>query len=199
MISPAQGECSKSCHSDNAVAVLLLRATPEGKMKSLLAFLVAAVIAAPLAVTAHPSKADNRAAIEALENQFVAAVRAKGPDAIMKVYAPGSDLLVFDVVPPRQYVGADAYRKDWKGFLDTFKGPIKFTLGDLSIDAGGKMAYSHSIQHMTGTDTKGKPVDFTVRVTDVYRKSGGDWRIVHEHVLVPVNMDTGKPDMTSAP
>ncbi|HLY06607.1 MAG TPA: nuclear transport factor 2 family protein [Rhizomicrobium sp.] len=169
-------------------------------MKTILVLsLVAAAVAAPFAVAAHPPKADNRAAIQALEDQFAAAVQAKNLDGIMKVYAPGSDLFVFDVVPPRQYVGADAYRKDWKGFLDTFKGPIKFTVSDLAIDAGGKMAYSHSIQHISGTDTKGKPVDMTVRVTDVYRKSGGDWLIVHEHVSVPVNMDTGKPDMTSAP
>jgi uncharacterized protein (TIGR02246 family) len=152
-----------------------------------------------LAVTAHPSKADNRAAIAALEDTFAAAVRAKDLDAIMKVYAPGNDLFVFDVVPPRQYVGADAYRKDWKGFLNTFKGPVKFTISDLSIDAGGKLAYSHSAQHISGTDAKGKAVDFTVRVTDVYRKTGGDWRIVHEHVSVPVDMDTRKPDMNSSP
>ena len=158
-----------------------------------------AAVALPSAVAAHASKIDNRAAIQALEDRFAAAVRAKDLDAIMKVYAPGSDLFVFDVVPPRQYVGADAYRKDWKGFLDTFKGPVKFTLSDLSIDAAGKMAYSHSAQHITGTDTKGKAVDFIARVTDVYRKMGGDWRIVHEHVSVPVNMDTGKADMMSSP
>lgn len=169
-------------------------------MKRFLVFSVAlAAVALPPAVDAHPSKADNRAAIEALENQFVAAVNAKNLDAIMKVYAPGSDLFVFDVVPPRQYVGADAYRKDWKGFLDTFKGPIKFTISDLSIDAAGKMAYSHSAQHVSGTDTKGKSVDFIVRVTDVYRNMGGDWRVVHEHVSIPVNLDTGKPDMLSSP
>ena len=146
-----------------------------------------------------PAKADAREDIKALEDRFIAAVKAKDLDAIMKVYAPGRGLFVFDVVPPRQYVGADAYRKDWKGFLDTFKGPIKFTVSDLSIDAAGKMAYSHSVQHVSGTDTKGKAVDFTVRVTDVYRKMGGDWRVVHEHVSVPVNMDTGKPDMMSSP
>ena len=168
-------------------------------MKTVFALsLIAAAVVSPLAATAHPTKADNRAAIQALEDQFAAAVRAKDVDAIMKVYVPGSDLLVFDVVPPRQYVGADAYRKDWKEFLGTFKGPIKFTISDLSIDAGGKMAYSHSIQRVTGTDAKGKPVDMTVRVTDVYRRTGNDWRIVHEHVSVPVNTDTGKPDMTSA-
>jgi ketosteroid isomerase-like protein len=169
-------------------------------MRLVLACSIAAMgIALPLAVTAHPSKADNRAAIQALEDQFAAAVRAKDLDAIMKVYAPGSDLFVYDIVPPRQYVGADAYRKDWKSFVDTFKGPIKFTISDLSIDAAGKMAYSHSAQHVSGTDTKGKPVDFIARVTDVYRKLGGDWRVVHEHVSVPVNMDTGKPDMMSSP
>ena len=37
----------------------------------------------------------------------------------MKNYAPDETLLVFDVVPPREYKGADAFRKDWQGFLDS--------------------------------------------------------------------------------
>ncbi|HEX3432280.1 MAG TPA: nuclear transport factor 2 family protein [Rhizomicrobium sp.] len=160
--------------------------------------IAAIAVGVPLSAIGHPSTANSGAAIQALEDQFAAAVRAKDVDAIMKVYGRGSDLFVFDLVPPRQYVGAEAYRKDWKAFLDTFKGPIKFTISDLAVDAAGKMAYSHSVQRMNGTDRKGKSVDFTVRVTDIYRKMGGDWRIVHEHVSVPVNMDTGKPDMTSS-
>jgi hypothetical protein len=31
-----------------------------------------------------------------------------------------------------------------------------------------------------------------VRLTDAYRKINGNWLIVHEHVLVPVDLDTGK-------
>ena len=169
-------------------------------MRLVLGYWIAAiVIGLPTVAAARPSQADNKAAVQALEEQFVAAVRAKDLDAIMKVYAPGSELFVFDVVPPRQYVGADAYRKDWKSFLDTFNGPIKFTISDLSIDAAGKMAYSHSAQHVNGINTKGRSVDFIARVTDVYRKTGGNWRIVHEHVSVPVDLDTGKPDMNSSP
>jgi len=38
-----------------------------------------------------------------------------------------------------------------------------------------------------------------VRVTDVYRKTGGRWKIVQEHVSVPVDFATGKPDMLSKP
>ena len=46
--------------------------------------------------------------IRALEDRFVAAVKAKDVEAVMKGYAPGAELFVFDVTPPRQYVGFDA-------------------------------------------------------------------------------------------
>jgi ketosteroid isomerase-like protein len=44
-----------------------------------------------------------------------------------------------------------------------------------------------------------KPVDFAARVADVYKKTKGDWLIVQEHVSVPVDVDTGKPDFMSKP
>lgn len=146
-----------------------------------------------------PARADARADIKALEERFVAAFTAKDVDAIMKVYAPGQALVVFDVVPPRQYDGAAAYRKDWQTFLGSFDGPIAVELTDLDIGADRNLAYSHSIQRVTGTDKQGKKLDLTVRVTDVYQKIGGQWRIVHEHVSVPVALDTGKPDLSSKP
>jgi uncharacterized protein (TIGR02246 family) len=137
------------------------------------------------------------AQIRALEDRFVAAFNAKDVDRIMKVYVPDESLLVFDVVPPRQYAGAKAYRKDWEDLFATFQGPLKFQITDLAVAADRTFGYGHSIQHVTGTDTKGQPVDLTVRVTDVYRKIRGNWLIVHEHVSVPVDLDTGKPDFMS--
>ena len=77
-----------------------------------------------------PAWADAAADIRALEDRFVAAFKAKDVDAIMKVYAPDQTLVVFDVVPPRQYVGAAAYRKDWQTFLGSFEGPITVELTD---------------------------------------------------------------------
>ncbi len=143
--------------------------------------------------------ADARADIQALEDRFIAAVKAKDVDAIMKVYVPDQTLFVFDVVPPRQYVGAAAYRKDWQEFLGIFPGPITFEVSDLDIIAGDDLAYSHSIQRVAGTDKKGKKLDVTVRVTDVYKKIAGNWLVIHEHVSVPVDLDTGKPDLSSKP
>jgi ketosteroid isomerase-like protein len=165
----------------------------------------AAIVAlmSAIALSVLPSivraESGDEASIRALEDSFVAAVNAKNVNAIMKVYVPDESLLVFDVVPPRQYVGAKAYAKDWTDFLGMFKGSLKFEISDLSVTADGTMGFGHSIQRVSGTDTKGQPVDLTVRVTDVYRKINGNWLIVHEHVSVPVDLETGKPDVSSKP
>ena len=102
-------------------------------------------------------------------------------------------------VPPRQYVGAAAYRKDWQTFFDTFEGPITVELTDLDVAADRNLAFSHSIQRVAGTDKQGKKLDLTVRVTDVYKKARGRWLIIHEHVSVPVDLDSDKPDLNSKP
>jgi uncharacterized protein (TIGR02246 family) len=162
--------------------------------------IAAAAAAASLSITV-PVRADTKdvEAIRRLESQFAEAVNAGNVDAIMKVYAPGQGLVVFDVVPPRQYIGADAYRKDWQTFVSMFAGPVKFDISDLAITADGEHAYSHSIQHVSGSDTKNQPFDLVVRVTDVYRKTNGKWLIVHEHVSVPVDLETKQPDLSSKP
>ena len=159
------------------------------------------VIFVALSMTAFgaPARADAGADIKGLEERFVAAVKAKDLDAIMKAYPPDQTLVVFDVVPPRQYVGAAAYRKDWQMFLDSFEGPITVELTDLDVAADRNLAYSHSIQRVAGTDKQGKKLDLTVRVTDIYKRVRGRWLIIHEHVSVPVDLDAGKPDLSSKP
>jgi|SRR5208282_630339 len=112
---------------------------------------------------------------------------------------PDESLVVFDVIPPRQYVGADAYKKDLQGFLGSFNGPVTFENSDLQVVADGKLGCAHYVQHLAGTGKDGKPVDITVRVTDVLRKVKGKWLIMHEHVSVPVDIASGKADLSSKP
>ena len=140
---------------------------------------------------------DDEAAIRALEVRFASAFNAGDVDAMMKNYIPDKTLVVFDVVPPRQHLGADAYRKAWIIFFTHFNGSPKIKITDLNITVAGNIGFSHSIQNVTGTDIKGQPVDRTVRVTDGYRKIDGSWLIVLEHVSVPVDLVTGKPDFDS--
>jgi uncharacterized protein (TIGR02246 family) len=143
------------------------------------------------------TSAQDQAAIKTLEDHFVAAFNAKDVNAIMALYTPGDNLIVFDAVPPRQYTGWDAYKKDWESIFAANPGPASIQLTDLDITVGGDVAYGHSIQVASFTDKSGKTATSTMRVTDGYRKVNGQWLISHEHVSVPVDFSTMKPDMNS--
>lgn len=147
----------------------------------------------PVADTSAKDQAD----IKALEDRFVAAFKAKDVNAVMACYASDQSLIVFDAVPPRQYTGAPAYRKDFEDFFAMSPGPVDLSMSDLDITVGGDVAYSHNIQHATLTDKDGKKMEMTVRVTDGYKKINGGWLISHEHVSVPVDLVTLKPDLNS--
>jgi uncharacterized protein (TIGR02246 family) len=155
----------------------------------------AAEAKAPAAPDAGKAASD-KAQIAALEKRFAAAFNAKDVAKIMSVYARNG-LFVYDFTPPRASVGWEAYKANWQGlFKEGFPGPIKFSISDLAITTEGDMAYSHSIQTV---EAPGNPLPkLVVRVTDVYRKTGGHWQM-HEHVSVPVNPATGKGDLLSTP
>jgi uncharacterized protein (TIGR02246 family) len=141
--------------------------------------------------------AQDQAAIKALEDRFVTAFDARDVNAIMALYTPGDSLIVFDATPPRQYTGWAAYKKDWEAIFAANPGPTSMVLSDLDITVGGDVAYGHSIQVASFTDKSGKTMSSTMRVTDGYRKVNGQWLISHEHVSVPVDFSTMKPDLDS--
>jgi uncharacterized protein (TIGR02246 family) len=138
------------------------------------------------------TSAQDQAAIRALEDKFAAAFNAKDVNGIMALYSSSDDLVVFDVVPPQQYTGWAAYKKDWDDTFAAFPGPVVFQVNDLAVTVGGDVAYSHSIQSATMTDAKGKKFSMTVRVTDGYKKVNGQWLIAHEHASIPVDLATMK-------
>ena len=136
---------------------------------------------------------DDEAAIRALEDKFAAAVNAGDVDAIMKNYIPDKSFVVFDVVPRKKYLGADAYRKAWADFFYALQGHAEIRPSLISsITVDGNVGFGHSFMNLKGTDMQGHLVDRTVRVTAGYRKIGGNWLIVQEHISVPVDFATGK-------
>jgi ketosteroid isomerase-like protein len=114
----------------------------------------------------------------------------------MACYAPGDDLVVYDIGTPREFDGQKAVRGDFQNFFDTVKNP-KVEFVSLHVVTDGKMALANSVQHFTGTDKSGKPADMTFRVTDVWQKQEGQWKMIHTHVSFPTDMASGKADMQS--
>ena len=167
-------------------------------MKGAICTLVVAVliVVAPGQNSSNSGGSDE-AAIRTLEQNFAQAVKAKDVNKIMNVYEHSAKLVVFDVIPPREYVGWDAYKKDWQDFLATFSGPVTFEIDGLDVTAVGNLGYGYSFQRVAGKSADGTAIDMTVRVTDVYRKSDGKWLVVHEHISVPVDLKSGKADLQS--
>ncbi len=164
-----------------------------------------AVVATTIAVTmsaassAASSVGSDVMKIRALESRYARALVARDLDAVMRVYIPGQDLFIFEAVPPRQVLGATAYRKHVQDFLANFQAPFTYDVRDVVVTVVGDVAYGHNIQHLIGIDNSGNRFDMTFRVTDLYRKVEGHWFIVQEHASFPVDPQTGKADFSSAP
>ena len=125
--------------------------------------------------------------IRQLVEEWATAIGAKDVDRAVSYYAP--DVVSFDLTPPLQYAGADAIRQGLAQWFPTWVGPIGYEIRDLTITVGGDVAFSRSLNHMTGKRTGGTETDVWVRATVGFRKVGGTWQIVHEHASVPLYMD----------
>ena len=91
-----------------------------------------------LPTTAQTASTDEEQ-IRGVYERLISGCKAKDLDAIMKAYVANQSLLVFDALPPRQYVGAKAYREDWEGFLAFFGSPAK-TVGGPGLLAALRIA-----------------------------------------------------------
>ncbi|SRR5579885_3162975 len=145
------------------------------------------------------SATDTEAAIKALEHDLGVAVRHKDLDRLMGHYTVSENLVVFDVTPPRQFTGWEAYKEQWRSALAACKDSPVFEIKDLSVYGGAGYAFSHSIQHFACTNQQDKKVDLLLRVTDGYANFKGTWLIAHEHISVPVDLATGKADLETKP
>ena len=168
-------------------------------MRTLIALGAALVFSASALAADHAAANADKAAIQALEDTYNAGFTAKDVDKVMSVYLPGKELFVFDVVPPREYRGSDAYRKDFEGLFAAFPGPVKNTISEQTIHVVGSLAYGHNVQTGEFVGHDGAKVKIVVRTTDIYRKIDGKWLIVEEHNSLPVDLQTMKPVMESKP
>jgi uncharacterized protein (TIGR02246 family) len=132
------------------------------------------------------SKPSDEADIRRRIADWAKALRARDLEGIMSHYAP--DLLTFDLAPPLRQ-RRDAVRKGLAEWLPTWDGPLGYEIRDLAVAAGDTVAFSHSVNRLSGRRTSGETTDVWVRATLCFRKIAGAWMVVHEHSSVPFYMD----------
>jgi ketosteroid isomerase-like protein len=137
--------------------------------------------------------------VQAQLARWAKAFEAKDVDGVMAIYAPGDALTAYDIVPPLQYKGADAYRKDYAEFFAQFDGPLGLEERDQHMLAKGDLVVAYGLERISGTLKGGQPTAVWTRYTSVFQNVDGQWRDIHDHVSVPVDFATGKARLDLVP
>jgi len=62
----------------------------------------------------------------------------------------------------------------------SFSDCTSFTFELQAYDVIGDMAYTAGLEHISAS-MNGEPRTYTLRVTQVYRRENGEWRVAHRH------------------
>ena len=138
----------------------------------------------------------DEAAIRSLIDSFVAAIRTKDVAGVMSVFAP--DVVSFDLGPPLRHGGGEAFVHRWQELFHAYR-TIDYEVRELAIVASGKVAFSQSLNKISGTTAAGKFSQRWLRWTACFSKDSGHWRIVHEHVSVPADLHSGRAILDLTP
>jgi len=128
--------------------------------------------------------------ITAVENKLIAATST----AQFMEHVDEKAFVFYDYVPPLQYKGASAVGSRLDALFQEAK-DLKGEFVELEVVADDKLGAARSLQHFTWKDKEGTPREGTFRVTDVFHKVEGTWKLIHSHVSVPVDPATEKGQM----
>ena len=136
-------------------------------------------------MSASSNRTTDEAAIRELVKSWARAVRAKDLDGILANHS--TDMLMFDVPPPVQSKGIEAYRKTWDLFFSWSDDPVVFDIKDIDITAGTDVAFVAALMRCAGTEKDGERIELEFRLTIGLRKIGGQWMVLHEHHSIPAS------------
>lgn len=134
--------------------------------------------------------ATDEAAIRQLLDNFLDAVRTMDLERVKPIYAP--DLVSFDIVPPLQHLGAEKKWKNWADVFAAYQRPLGYEIRNLTITVGDDVAFGHSLNRIVGTLKNGDRKAYWLRWTTGWRKIDGSWRIAHDQVSVPIDVQNGR-------
>jgi uncharacterized protein (TIGR02246 family) len=133
----------------------------------------------------------NEEQVRELTRNWLKAVHARDAEAVMACYA--DDVITYDLFTPTKVTGTAAYRKNYEMWFQCCQnGPPSYEIKELDVVAGDDIAFCRSLNRMTGPNAEGTEEESWLRVTVCLRKIGGEWKVVHEHVSVPLDLQSQK-------
>ena len=129
------------------------------------------------------NNAENEEVIRSLIENWASAVRRKDLSGILRNHS--SSILMFDVPPPLQSKGIEAYKSTWDTFFSWAHDPVVFDIKEISITAGEDVAFVAALMRCTGTELNGDDIELDFRLTVGLRKIDNQWTVMHEHHSIP--------------
>ena len=130
------------------------------------------------------------AEILAVLDERVAAHAAR--DAQRMIATCTDDAVRYTLAPPLQQGPGTPYGtlEGLQAWLATFDGPVLIEYRDPVVTADGDVAFVHALTQMTATPAGATDsFSFWFRSTFGLRRTGGTWRIAHQHESTPFHMD----------
>ena len=147
--------------------------------------------------TPASAQARDEAQLRQLITDQMSAIGAKDLDRLMTHYA--AEVVIFDVKPPFQTTGAEAWRRTWEACLPYFPDSFQTEMRDLSLTVSGDLALAHWLFRLTGMAKDHPAMQTWIRISAGYRRIRGRWQIVHEHASVPFDPETSQAAFTPEP
>lgn len=117
------------------------------------------------------------------------AVEAKDLSRVMAIYAP--EIRSFDAIQKLQFRGIEVYKAHWDNCMSHCGGgPSLFRMEQLEVEVSDALAFSHALIHCGGTNEQDEVQGCWMRTTQCWRKTAGQWQVVHEHFSVPFDMES---------
>ena len=127
----------------------------------------------------------DEALIRDLVENWARAVRTRNLDGILANHS--AEILMFDVPPPAQSRGIEAYKETWDRFFSWSRDSGVFNINEMNITAGTDVAFVVALMHCAGTEPNGERTELEFRLTIGLRKIGGQWMVMHEHHSIPAS------------
>ncbi len=121
--------------------------------------------------------------IRVLIERWANAVQRQDIEAIVEHHA--KDFVMFDVPPPNQLKGIEAYRDSWTPFFEHFKNGGLFAIERLDVTAGDRAGFATALLRCGTKEDLERDPGTRLRLTVGLRKEQECWLIVHEHHSYP--------------
>lgn len=128
---------------------------------------------------------DDERVLRQLISDWSAAARRRDYEGVLAHHSP--TILMFDVPPPFQSQGIEAYRRTWDLFFSTMADPPTFDFSDVRVTAGADLAFATAHGKCFYREKNGAVSELHFRLTMCFEKRNDEWVIVHEHHSVPAN------------